>query len=169
MLTLAEATWNQSGIFFVLVLLHTRATDQDTMFKKKPKAMKIEHVGEIDELMKTGKPVLVDFYQTSCAPCQVMDGIFNELAREYGDSAHVVKADIGRLPDAVDRFKIRSTPTMVLLAPSKPKKAKRGRNRQGGSADGSRAITQRWRASGLVPKDQLIKLLESNGATKVNA
>jgi thioredoxin-like negative regulator of GroEL len=95
------------------------------MFKKKPKARKLNHLGEIDELTKSGRPVLVDFYQVGCAPCQVMDGIFNELAREYGSSAHVVKADIGRMPDAVDRYKIRSTPTMVLLAPARPKKAKK--------------------------------------------
>ncbi|GMQ93588.1 MAG: hypothetical protein BMS9Abin12_1067 [Acidimicrobiia bacterium] len=139
------------------------------MFKKKPKARKIDHVGELDELTKTGKPVLVDFYQVGCAPCQVMDGIFNELAREYGSSAHVVKADIGRMPEAVNRFKIRSTPTMVLLTPAKPKKAKKGRNRQAGSLSSHRPVTQRWRASGLVRKDQLTRLLESNGAIRVGA
>ncbi len=138
------------------------------MFKKKPKARKIVHMGEIDELTRSGKPVLVDFYQVGCAPCQVMDGIFNELAREYGSSAHVVKADIGRMPDAVGRYKIRSTPTMVLLAPAKPKKAKKGANRQGGNLSNQRPVTQRWRASGLVKKDQLTRLLESNGAKRVS-
>jgi len=139
------------------------------MFKKKPKAQKLSHMGQIDELTKSGKPVLVDFYQVGCAPCQVMDGIFNELAREYGSSAHVVKADIANMPDAVNRYKIRSTPTMVLLAPARPKKSKKGKNRQGGKLSNRRPVTQRWRASGLVQKDQLTRLLESNGATRVNA
>ncbi len=137
------------------------------MFKKKPKARKVTHLGEIDELTKSGKPVLIDFYQVGCAPCQVMDGIFNELAREYGTSAHVVKADIGNMPDAVNQFKIRSTPTLVLLGTAPPKKAKKGKNRQGGKLSNQRPITQRWRASGLVQKDQLTRLLESNGATRV--
>lgn len=139
------------------------------MFKKRPKARKLAHVGEIDELTRSGKPVLVDFYQVGCAPCQVMDGIFNELAREYGSSAHVVKADIGRMPDAVYKYKIRSTPTMVLLAPARPKKDKKGKNRQGGKLSNQRPVTQRWRASGLVKKDQLTRLLESNGARRANA
>lgn len=139
------------------------------MFKKKPKARKIATIREIDELTTTGKPVLVDFYQVGCAPCQVMDGIFNELAREYGSSAHVVKADIANMPDAVHRYKIRSTPTMVLLAPARQKKAKKGNNRQGGKLSNQRSVTQRWRASGLVKKDQLTRLLESNGAKRVNA
>lgn len=139
------------------------------MFKKRPKARKLNHISEIDELTKSGKPVLVDFYQVGCAPCQVMDGIFNELSREYGSSAHVVKADIGNMPDAVYRYKIRSTPTMVLLGAAKPKNAKKGNNRSGGKLSNQRAVTQRWRATGLVKKDQLTRLLESNGARRVNA
>lgn len=138
------------------------------MFKKKPKARKIVHMGEIEELTRSGKPVLIDFYQVGCAPCQVMDGIFNELAREYGESAHVVKADIGNMPDAVSQFKIRSTPTLVLLGSAPPKKNKRRKNRDNGTQPGRRPVTQRWRATGLVRKDQLIRLLESNGAVRVD-
>jgi len=139
------------------------------VFKKKPKARKIMSMREIDELAASGKPVLVDFYQVGCAPCQVMDGIMNELSREYGSSAHVVKADIARVPDAMEKFKIRSTPTMVLLATAPPKKSKKSRNRQTGTPGGKRPVIQRWRASGLVQKDQLSRLLESNGARKLNA
>ena len=136
------------------------------MFKKKPKARKVESLAEIDQLTRSGKPVLVDFYQVGCAPCQVMDGIMNELHREYGSTAHVVKADIGRMPDAIHRFNIRSTPTMVLLGTPPPKRSKKARNRPNSKARGQR-VTQRWRASGLVQKDQLTRLLESNGAHKV--
>ena len=137
------------------------------MFKRRPKAPKIHTMVEIDQLTESGKPVLIDFYQVGCAPCQVMDGIMNELSREYGDSAHVVKADIAGMPDAMQKFKIRSTPTLVLLSTAPPKKAKKNRNRQAGTPGGKRAVTQRWRASGLVQKDQLSRLLESNGAQKV--
>ena len=139
------------------------------MFKRKPKAPKIHTMAEIDQLAESGKPVLIDFYQVGCSPCQVMDGIMNELSREYGESAHIVKADIAGMPDAMQKFKIRSTPTMVLLATARPKKAKKNRNRQAGTPGGQRAVTQRWRASGLVQKDQLVRLLESNGAQRVNA
>ncbi len=132
---------------------------------KKHKPHKVTTVGEIDELAASGRPVLVDFYQNGCAPCQVMDGIMNELAREYGDSAHVVKADITRMPDAQARFKVRSTPTMVLLASAPPKKRKKTRNGREQPVGGRPAPTQRWRASGLVQKDFLAQMLESNGAT----
>ncbi len=138
------------------------------MFKKKPKAVKVTTLREIDELAASGRPVLVDFYQVGCAPCQVMDGIMNELAREYGESAHVVKADITRMPDAAQRFKVRSTPTMVLLASAPPKKSKKKRAGQARAAGGQRPVTQRWRGSGLVQKDFLSRMLESNGAQKVS-
>ena len=139
------------------------------MFKRKPKAQKVYSTLEIDQLTSSGKPVLVDFYQVGCAPCQVMDGIMNELAREYGPSAHVVKADIANVPEAMHKYKIRSTPTMILLSTSAPKKAKKNRNRQKATPGGQRPVTQRWRASGLVKKDQLSRLLESNGAERVSA
>jgi len=138
------------------------------MFKKKPKAQKVTTLAEIDELTRSGKPVLVDFYQVGCAPCQVMDGIMNELAREYGPSAHVVKADITRMPDAIERYKIRATPTMVLLGTPPVKTSKKAKARSKGTHKNrsQNRITQRWRAQGLVPKDQLTRLLESNGAER---
>jgi thioredoxin 1 len=137
------------------------------MFKNRPKAIKVTSMREIDELAASGRPVLVDFYQVGCAPCQVMDGIMNELSREYGESAHVVKADITRMPDAAQRFKVRSTPTMVLLASAPSKKSKKSRNGQSRAAGGMRPVTQRWRGQGLVQKDFLSRMLESNGAQKV--
>jgi len=138
------------------------------MFKKRQKAVKVTSMREIDELASSGKPVLVDFYQVGCAPCQVMDGIMNELSEEYGESAHVVKADITRMPDAAMMFKVRSTPTMVLLASAAPKKRKKTRNGQPQSTGGPRPVTQRWRGQGLVQKDFLSRMLESNGAQKVS-
>ena len=138
------------------------------MFKKKPKARKVQSVAEIDQLTRSGKPVLVDFYQVGCAPCQVMDGIMNELHREYGSSAHVVKVDIGLVPEAIHTYNIRSTPTMLLLATPPTKRSKKARSRPNGNK-GPKKVTQRWRASGLVQKNQLTRLLESNGARKVAA
>jgi len=76
-----------------------------------------------------------------------MDGIVDELAEEYRETAHVVKVDVGRVPGAVQEFAIRSTPTFVLLATSS--RAKKKAKGQTGPAK----VTQRWRASGLVKKD----------------
>ena len=139
------------------------------MFNRKQKAATVTTLGEIESLAASGKPVLVDFYQIGCAPCQVMDGIMNELSREYDGSAHVIKADITRMPDAQYKFNVRSTPTFVLLASTPPKKSKKTTNGRSHAVGGARAVTQRWRGSGLVQKDFLSQMLESNGATRVTA
>lgn len=137
------------------------------LFKRKPKAHRIDDLDELKPMLSSGRPVLIDFYQVGCAPCQVMDGIVNELAREYGESAHIVKADIGRVPGAVNAFGIRSTPTLVVMGRAPAKTSKKARKRaQGTKKHADRRVTQRWRTSGLVKKDHLEKVLESNGARK---
>ena len=123
---------------------------------KRLKATKVQTIEEIHALASSGEPVLIDFFQVNCAPCRVMDGIVDELADEFEGSAHVAKVDVTRVPGAADHFRIRSTPTFVLLATSE--RARRNAN------SGSAKVTQRWRASGLVRKDQLRRVLMSNGA-----
>jgi thioredoxin 1 len=126
---------------------------------KRVRATKVASLEEIDEMAASGRPVLIDFWRTGCQPCRTMDGIIDELADEYRDSAHVAKVDVMRVPGAAQKFAIRSTPTFVLLATST--RAKKKAKHQTGAP----RVTQRWRASGLVKKDALARLLESNGAT----
>lgn len=128
---------------------------------KRVRATKVESLDEIEEMAASGQPVLIDFWRTGCQPCRTMDGIVDEIANEYRETAHVAKVDVGRVPEAVQKYAIRSTPTFLLLATSQraKKKAK--------AAAGEAKVTQRWRASGLVKKDALARLLESNGATRV--
>jgi thioredoxin 1 len=140
------------------------------IFSKKPKPTKIHSLDELKPMIESGKPVLLDFMQVGCSPCQVMDGIMNELAREYGESAHVVKVDVGKVPGAAQAFNVRSTPTFVLLsnAPSK-KQVKKAKQGAASRPNGRKTLTPRWRTSGLVKKDQLERVLEGNGAQRISA
>jgi thioredoxin 1 len=137
------------------------------IFNRKPKPTKIMRLDELDTMLESGKPVLLDFFQVGCAPCQVMDGIMNELAREYGESAHIVKVDVTKVPGAAQTFAVRSTPTLVLMGRAPEKKSKHKRKAAAENPSGPRPVGQRWRTSGLVKKDQLERLLESNGAQRV--
>jgi len=106
---------------------------------KRVRATRVESLEEIEELAASGRPVLIDFWQTGCQPCRTMDGIVDELADEYRDTAHVTKVDVRRVPGAVEKFAIRSTPTFVLLATSSRAKKEgpgqgRARPRQGDPA-----------------------------------
>ncbi|MDH3500170.1 MAG: thioredoxin family protein [Acidimicrobiia bacterium] len=123
---------------------------------------------ELKPMIESGRPVLLDFMQVNCGPCRVMDGIVNELAEEYGESAHIVKVDVTKVAGAAQAFQVRSTPTFVLLsdAPQKTSKksAKRGTQNRPKGRKGQ--LTPRWRTTGLVKKDQLTRLLETNGAER---
>lgn len=137
------------------------------MFKRRRKAQQIHRMDDLKPLLRSGKPVLVDLYQFGCRPCQVMDGIVNELADEYADSAHVVKINVTKVPGAAQAFGVRSTPTFVLLGGAPRKKAgKKGKKPVEAPARRSHQITPRWRGAGLVKKDALARVLESNGARR---
>ena len=128
------------------------------IFKRRQKAVQANSLQQIDELVASGKPVLIDFFQFGCAPCRVMDGIVDEIADEFGQNVHVVKANVAKVPAAAQRYKIRSTPTFILVSTSTRQKKRNKPN-------SNRIVpTQRWRASGLVKKDQLRRVLEREGA-----
>jgi len=138
------------------------------MFKRKRvKALTIDRLDELKGLAAEGKPILIDFWQDGCQPCRTMGGIVDELANEFQESAHVVKVDVGRVPGAVEQFKIQSTPTFVVLARSQKKPSKKARQRAAkAGAPAPKAFSPRWRGSGLVRKDILAQALVSNGAGK---
>lgn len=117
------------------------------LFSKRIKPIDLESIPQLEELVQSGKPVLIDFMQTNCQPCRTMDGIVNELAEEFDGVAHVVKANAAEVPDAFRKFKVMSTPTFMVLT----------------TRPGANSFTQRWRASGLVKKDVLTKQIQSAG------
>lgn len=108
------------------------------MFKRRHKPTQINSSAEFEQLLSEGKPVLVDFMKHNCGPCQTMDGIVNEVSEEFVDDAIVIKANLEKVPDLFGKFKVKSTPTFVLLTPL---------------GDG---LHQRWRHSGLVKKDVMV-------------
>ena len=113
------------------------------IFTRRHKAPQLQSTAEFQQLISEGKPVLVDFYKYGCQPCQIMDGIVNEVADEFQDEAIVVKANLETVPDLFGKFKVKSTPTFVLFAPS------------------GKGLSQRWRHSGLVKKDTMVSKVVS--------
>ncbi len=135
--------------------------------RKRVKALNIDRLDELKGLAADGKPILIDFWQQGCQPCRIMDGIVNELATEFDGTAHVVKVDVGRVPEAAAKFRIQSTPTFVIMARSQKKPSKKARKRaQTSGAPAKKPYSPRWRSSGLVQKDVLEKALVSNGAVR---
>src|SRR6185503_14877842 len=67
------------------------------------------------EVLKSGLPVMVDFYATWCGPCKQLTPIVEQLAREYTGKLKVVKLDIDEAPAIASSHGIMAVPTIILF------------------------------------------------------
>ncbi|MBK9318604.1 MAG: thioredoxin fold domain-containing protein [Bacteroidetes bacterium] len=67
------------------------------------------------ELMKSEKPVLVDFYATWCEPCNYLDEILTALEIRLGTKATIMKLDVDEQTELSQHFQIRSVPTLMIF------------------------------------------------------
>jgi thioredoxin 1 len=67
------------------------------------------------EVIKSDKPVLVDFWAEWCGPCRMIAPIVEELATEYDGTLKVGKMDVDNNPQVPMSFGIRSIPTLLIF------------------------------------------------------
>lgn len=67
------------------------------------------------EVLKSGQPVLVDFWAAWCAPCRMMSPAVEAVADEYVGRAKVGKVNVDENLSVATRYNIRSIPTLLLF------------------------------------------------------
>lgn len=70
------------------------------------------------EVLKSDKPVLVDFFAEWCGPCRQMLPIVSQIAEERSD-LKVVKMNVDEAPKTPTEFGIQSIPTLILFKDGK--------------------------------------------------
>ena len=98
-------------------------------------------MGSFQQLIRSGKPVLVDFFAEWCGPCKTMAPILKEAKDALGEAVTVSKVDVARNPQAAGQYGIQGVPTIHLFKDAEVK----------------------WRQSGVVPARMLVQAVQQFG------
>lgn len=92
------------------------------------------------DIVSSAPLVLVDYFAEWCGPCKALAPILSEMKKELGETVKVVKIDIDKNQALASKQQVQGVPTLVLYK------------------DG----VQVWRQSGVLPKHELIQLINSH-------
>lgn len=93
-----------------------------------------------EEVFRSEKPVLVDFFAEWCGPCKVLSPVIDGLADEVKD-VKIAKINVDEQPKLAEKYKIMTVPTLVLL-------------------DHGKVISQ---SSGVRPKEEILNMIKNVG------
>lgn len=93
-----------------------------------------------NEIIRSGKPVLVDFFAEWCGPCKVLAPTLRQAKDKFGEKVVILKIDVDKNPAVARQFGIQGVPTLILFK------------------DGNIL----WRQSGVVPLPAIVQVLEQH-------
>jgi len=95
----------------------------DKLFNRPPKPGKPREITDSDfeqEVLASDTPAVVDFYSTTCPPCQVMSGLLSEIGPEYAGKVNIYKLNVINNPETARMHQIQGVPTLVFFKNHRP-------------------------------------------------
>ena len=92
------------------------------------------------EVLKSEKPIVVDFWAEWCGPCHMVAPSLEEISNEMSDQLSVAKHNIDEEPNTPTKYGVRGIPTMILMK------------------DGNHVSTK----VGAVPKSEIVSWIKEN-------
>ena len=78
-------------------------------------ALEITDANFEELVVKSGKPVMIDFWAVWCGPCRMIAPIVEEMAAEYDGKAIIGKVDVDSNPNVAMKYGIRNIPTVLFV------------------------------------------------------
>lgn len=69
----------------------------------------------VNEVIASGKPVVIDFWATWCGPCMRLAPVIDELAEEYADQVVIGKYNVDEETELSGEYRIMSIPTLLFF------------------------------------------------------
>ena len=95
-------------------------------------------MSKFSEIINQDKPVLVDFFATWCGPCKALAPILKQVKDALGENVSIITIDVDKNQALAAKYQVKGVPTMLLF--------KKGK--------------QVWRQSGVIQKDEIIKIIK---------
>jgi thioredoxin 1 len=102
-----------------LLAIVTTSVTQSPIWRKHMSTHKVTDASFEADVLNSTTPVVVDFWAEWCGPCKMIGPSLEEIAKELGPKAKIVKINIDENPGTPSKFGVRGIPTLMIFKDGK--------------------------------------------------